>query len=150
MQGRGARLGDPVCPRTVRIADPESQILRYGRSEPRIREGFRLPLLAEATDVFVLHERQDRLCTPWQLPNSSKQNSNPRKRLDLLLQSPDSTHEGRAGFKSNTTLDSLYMSTLQEAFNDDDAEDDPNIRSVLRVVILVANPLSPSAMLFSY
>ena len=27
-----------------------------GRPEPRIREGFRLPLLAEATDVFVLHE----------------------------------------------------------------------------------------------
>ena len=27
-----------------------------GRPEPRIREGFRLPLLADATDVFVLHE----------------------------------------------------------------------------------------------
>jgi len=26
-----------------------------GRPEPRIREGFRLPLLVEATDVFVLH-----------------------------------------------------------------------------------------------
>ena len=27
-----------------------------GRPEPRIQEGFRLPLLAEATDVFVLHD----------------------------------------------------------------------------------------------
>ena len=27
-----------------------------GRPEPRIREGFRLPLLAKATDVFVLHD----------------------------------------------------------------------------------------------
>ena len=27
-----------------------------GRPEPRIQEGFRLPLLARATDVFVLHE----------------------------------------------------------------------------------------------
>ena len=27
-----------------------------GRPEPRIREGFRLPLLARATDVFVLHD----------------------------------------------------------------------------------------------
>ena len=27
-----------------------------GRPEPRIRKGFRLPLLVEATDIFVLHE----------------------------------------------------------------------------------------------
>ena len=27
-----------------------------GRPEPRIQNGFRVPLLAKATDVFVLHE----------------------------------------------------------------------------------------------
>jgi len=35
---------------------PMVKIFVTGRPEPRIREGFRLPLLAQATDVFVLHE----------------------------------------------------------------------------------------------
>ena len=35
---------------------PKVKFLVTGRPEPRIREGFRLPLLAESTDVFVLHE----------------------------------------------------------------------------------------------
>ena len=35
---------------------PRVKFFVTGRPEPRIREGFRLPLLAEATDVFVLHE----------------------------------------------------------------------------------------------
>ena len=35
---------------------PAVKFLVTGRPEPRIWEGFRLPLLAEATDVFVLHE----------------------------------------------------------------------------------------------
>ena len=35
---------------------PKVKFLVTGRPEPRIREGFRLPLLAEATDVFILHE----------------------------------------------------------------------------------------------
>ena len=35
---------------------PNVKFLITGRPEPRIQEGFRLPLLAEATDVFVLHE----------------------------------------------------------------------------------------------
>ncbi|KAF9644369.1 hypothetical protein BDM02DRAFT_3131801 [Thelephora ganbajun] len=35
---------------------PKVKFFVTGRPEPRIREGFRLPLLAEATDVFVLHE----------------------------------------------------------------------------------------------
>ena len=34
----------------------KTKFLVTGRPEPRIREGFRLPLLAKATDVFVLHE----------------------------------------------------------------------------------------------
>ena len=35
---------------------PKTKIFVTGRPEPRIREGFRLPLLAQATDVFVLHD----------------------------------------------------------------------------------------------
>ena len=35
---------------------PKAKILVTGRPEPRIREGFRLPLLAQVTDVFILHE----------------------------------------------------------------------------------------------
>ena len=35
---------------------PTVKFFITGRPESRIREGFRLPLLAEATDVFVLHE----------------------------------------------------------------------------------------------
>ena len=76
-----------------------------------------------------------------------KQNSNPRKWLDLLLQSPkNSVHEGKTKFKPNATLDLLYASILQEAFSDDDLEDDPRVRSVLGAVILAANPLSPSTI----
>ncbi|KAF9641927.1 hypothetical protein BDM02DRAFT_3067365, partial [Thelephora ganbajun] len=35
---------------------PKVKFFLTGRPEPRIRRGFGLPLLAEATDVFVLHE----------------------------------------------------------------------------------------------
>ena len=35
---------------------PRVKFFLTGRPEPRIREGFRLPLLAEMTDVFVLHQ----------------------------------------------------------------------------------------------
>ena len=35
---------------------PKAKFFVTGRPEPRIRGGFRLPVLAEATDVFVLHE----------------------------------------------------------------------------------------------
>ena len=35
---------------------PNVKFFVTGRPEPRIREGFRLPLLADATDVFILHE----------------------------------------------------------------------------------------------
>ena len=39
------------------VADiPTIKFFITGRPESRIQEGFRLPLLAEATDVFVLHE----------------------------------------------------------------------------------------------
>ena len=162
-----------------------------GRPEPRIQEGFRLPLLAKATDVFVLHEVEssqvssdirlffghqfselrsrrrglddwpteeqlDLLCeragglfvyAAATVKFVEKQNSNPRRRLSLLLQSPKSSvHEGKIKFKPNTSLDSLYISILQEAFGDDDPEDDSKIRSVLGAVTLAVNPLSPSTI----
>jgi len=40
---------------------PMVKFFLTGRPEPRIREGFRLPLLAEATDVFVLHDVEPNL-----------------------------------------------------------------------------------------
>ena len=72
-------------------------------------------------------------------------NKNPKRQLDRLLQSPESSaFEGKTRFKGNATLDSLYLSILQEAFDDDDPEHDLRARSVLGAVILAANPLSPT------
>ena len=91
---------------------------------------------AAATVKFVGHE-----------------NGNPKGQLDRLLQSPESSaHEGKTKFKADTTLDSLYMSILQEVFSYDDLEDDLKIRSVLGAVILATNPLSPTtiAMLLGF
>jgi hypothetical protein len=76
----------------------------------------------------------------------NNKNYSPRKRLDLLLQSPENTaHEGRIKL-NNTTLDSLYMTILQQAFGDDDPEDDPRVRSILSIVVLAINHLSPSTI----
>ncbi|KAF9783483.1 hypothetical protein BJ322DRAFT_1156844 [Thelephora terrestris] len=170
---------------------PKVKFFLTGRPEPRIQEGFRLPLLVDATNTFILHEVQtnqinsdiqqffqssflelafrhtglDNWPTKEQLDLICKRaaglfvyavatvkfintrNYHPRERLDLLLQLPDSTvHEGKTKFNSNTSLDSLYRSILQEAFSHDGAEDDPRIHSILGAVILVANPLSPSAI----
>ena len=170
---------------------PKVKFFLTGRPEPRIREGFRIPLLANATDIFVLHEVEAGLVKNdirWFLNHSfleienrrnglggwpteeqldllckragglfiyavatvkfiDNQNDKPRKRLDFLLQSPESSaHEGKAKLKTNTTLDSLYMMILQEAFGDDDPRNDPRIRSVLGAVILAANPLPPSTI----
>jgi len=170
---------------------PKVKFFLTGRPEPRIREGFRLPLLANATDIFVLHEVEAALVSNdirrflnhsfleiakrrdglggWPTEEQldllceragglfiyavatvkfiDNQNDNPRKRLDFLLRSPEnSAHEGKAKLKMNTTLDSLCMMILQEAFGDDDPRNDPRIRSVLGAVILAANPLPPSTI----
>ena len=55
-------------------------------------------------------------------------------------------YEGKTKFKPNTTLDSLYMSILQDAFGVDDPEDDQIGCSILSAVILATNPLSPSSI----
>ncbi|KAF9646358.1 hypothetical protein BDM02DRAFT_3188908 [Thelephora ganbajun] len=170
---------------------PKVKFFVTGRPEPRIREGFRLPLLAEATDVFILHdvepglinndirlffkqsflelarrqqelddwptkEQLDLLCeraaglfayAAATIKFVDRRGNDPKKQLDCLLRSPKSSARvGRTKLKENTTLDSLYMSILQEAFDDDDPEDDHEIRSVISAVILAANPLSPSAI----
>jgi len=170
---------------------PRVKIFVTGRPEPRIREGFRLPLLEQVTDVFVLHEvESDRVNRDIRLffkhrfaelagrrrgldgwPTEEQldllceraaglfvyavatvrfidhRNSSPKKQLDRLLDSPESSaFEGKTKFTANATLDSLYMSILQEAFGDDDPEGDPKVRSILGAVILAANPLSPSAI----
>ena len=71
----------------------------------------------------------------------------PSDRLDIIMKSPESTvHEGKAELKAYTSLDTLYMSILQEAFRKNDAEDDAMVRSVLSAVVLVVNPLSPSTI----
>ncbi|KAF9644124.1 hypothetical protein BDM02DRAFT_1069459 [Thelephora ganbajun] len=170
---------------------PKVKFFVTGRPEPRIREGFRLPLLAEATDVFILHEVEpSRVNTDILLffghnfselkarrrglgdwPSSEQldllceraaglfvyavaiikfidhKNNNPKGQLERILQLPTSSvHEGKTRFRPNTTLDSLYMSIIQQAFDDDDSEDDHKTRSVLGAVVLAANPLSPSTI----
>ena len=168
---------------------PKVKFFVTGRPEPRIREGFRLPLLAQATDVFVLHEvepsrinsdirlfferkfselkgrrgldgwpsgeQMDLLCERTgglfvhavaTIRFIEQRNVNPKKQLDRLLQSLDTRFEGKTKLKVNTTLDSLYITILQEAFGDNDPEDDSRVRSVLGAVVLAANPLSPTTI----
>ena len=163
---------------------PKVKIFLTGRPEPRISEGFRLPLLAKMTDMFVLHdverdqvdsdirlffrtsfleltshrsgldnwpteEQLDLLCgraaglfvyaaATVRFVDSDKRG--PREQLDLLLESQ------KIGAREGGTLDALYTSILQEAFSDNDPEDDVKTRSVLGVVILAVNPLSPSSI----
>ena len=170
---------------------PKVKFFLTGRPEPRIWDGFHLPLLAKATDILILHEIEAVLVNNdirlflkhsfleianrrsgldgWPTEEQlnllceragglfiyamatvkfiDNRNDNPRKRLDFLLQSPEnSAHEGKAKLKTNTTLDSLYIPILQEAFGDDDPRTNPIIRSVLGAVILAANPLPPSTI----
>ena len=173
------------------IEAPKVKFFITGRPEPRIREGFRLPLLAKAADVFVLHEVDSSLVDGdirllfrhafselkdrrrgldgWPTQEQvdllceraaglfvhamatvrfiGQKNNSPKKQLDRLLQSQGSgALEGKTKLKANATLDSLYMSILQEAFGDDDPENDSRVRSVLGAVVLAVNPLSPSTI----
>ena len=170
---------------------PKVRFFVTGRPEPRIREGFRLLLLAKATDVFILHEVEPgrvnedirlffkhnfselmgRQRVPDDWPTEEQldvlcdragglfvyavatvrfidhRNNNPKRQLDRLLYSPESSaFEGKTKFRVGATLDLLYMTILHEAFGDDDVEDDAKIRSVLGAVTLATNPLSPSTI----
>ncbi|KAF9644549.1 hypothetical protein BDM02DRAFT_3121687 [Thelephora ganbajun] len=167
---------------------PKVKFILTGRPEPRIPEGFRVPLCAKVAYVFVLREVEsiqadsdirlffkqsfleltrrrhgldewpteeqlDLLCeraagsfayAVATVKFTDQRNNDPKDQLDRLLRSPrGSAREGKTKFKANATLDSLYMSILQEAFSDDDPEGDHKTRSILAAVILAANPLSP-------
>ena len=168
---------------------PNVKFFLTGRPEPHILQGFGLPEMVKARDVFILHEvelneiggdirrffnhwfsdiaRRRRGLDGWptteQLGRLCEQaaglfiyamatvkfidDHDPKEQLDLLLQSPKSSaHEGNTELMENTTLDSLYMSILQQAFSNKGPEDDHKLRSVLGAVVLVANPLSPSSI----
>ena len=81
----------------------------------------------------------------------------PDKQLDIIARAPRSTsHEGKAKVRSSVTLDSvdgsietldsLYLSSFQGAFNGMDADDDKKVRHVIGAVVLAVNPLTPSAI----
>ena len=88
----------------------------------------------------------------------------PNERLNIIASAPGSTaHEGKArvrprmtldsldGFAPSAdgsieTLDSLYTSSFQSAFNGMDADDDEKVRFVISTVVLAVNPLPPSAI----
>ena len=155
-----------------------------GRPEPRIRTGFRLPLLEPITQIFLLHEvdltsvdSDIQLYLTQRLAEISKQRSDldlpnawpheyeiealtkklsqlfifastmirfiesgnhePDKRLQLLLSTDSTTHEGHAG------IDSLYSQILLYAFlNVHKSEEFTVIRQVLGAIVLAFNPLS--------
>ena len=169
---------------------PRVKFLLTSRPQPRIRQGFPPPLLAEATVFLALHEVEpsqtyndirlffrhnfsklaDRRGGLDNWPTKELLNllceraaglfifavatvkfidhkfRNPREQLDKILQSPESSvFEGG-------TLDSLYMTTLLEAFSLNDTRDDHKLRSVLGAAFLATTPLSlPSiAMLLGF
>ena len=169
---------------------PMVKFLITGRPEPRIRTGFRLPILAESTAVFVLHdvhpplinsdirlflkhelsglarrhrlerwpgdEHIDLLCSRaaglfvYAVATIKFLDSNthlPEHRLDVIVKLPECTApEGKTRFNPKTTLDTLYTSILQMAFSEDDPEVYSRVRSTLGAVILLINPLPPSAI----
>ena len=71
----------------------------------------------------------------------------PMDQLEAIMESPESTaHEGDTELKVYRSLDSLYMSIFQRSFHKNRPKDDAMVRSILSTVILVANPLSVSAI----
>ena len=169
---------------------PKIKFFLTGRPEQWICRGFHLPQMAEATDVFLLHEIEssqvdsdiqlffkhsfletkdcrggddwptkeqlDLLCeragglfvyAMATVKFVTHRNNDPKEQLDWLLKSQKSSvYEGKTKVNPTTTLDSLYMSILQEAFGDDYPEDDPKIRSILGAITLAASPLSSSTI----
>jgi len=171
---------------------PGVKFLITGRPEPRIRTGFRLPILVDLTSVFVLHDVDPplinsdiRLFLKHELselaarrrlgrwPNDKQidllcnraaglfvyavatvkfldnHTHLPEHRLDVIVKLPECTApEGKTRFnpKTKTTLDSLYTSILQTAFGEEDPEVYSRVRSTIGAVVLLVNPLPPSAI----
>ncbi|KAF8488885.1 hypothetical protein F5888DRAFT_1809332 [Russula emetica] len=137
---------------------PKVKFFLTGRPERRIREGFRLPLMAKATDVFVLHEVEpSQVDSDIELffrhrlletvdPRDGLNDWPTKEQLDLL-------RERAAGlfvYANNdpkVQLDLILQSPEDRGFRPAIAQkDDPTIRSVLGAVTLAANPLSPSTI----
>ena len=73
--------------------------------------------------------------------------NSPSKRLDIITRAPESTtYEGSAQVRSSVTLDSLYISCFQSAFDGMDAGDEENVRFIVSMIVLAVNPLPPSAI----
>jgi len=71
----------------------------------------------------------------------------PNKQLEIIMKAPGSTtYEEKANLQLGTTLDLLYLSCFQSAFNRASAEDDEKVRLVIGAVVLAMNPLPPSAI----
>lgn len=71
----------------------------------------------------------------------------PSERLDIIMGAPESTvYECRAELKVYKSLDSLYLSILQETFCSSDAGDETMVHSILGALVLIVNPLPPSAI----
>jgi hypothetical protein len=163
---------------------PGVKFFLTGRPEPRIKSGFRLPLLVDSTDVFVLHDVHPllinsdiRLFLKHELSEMARRRQLdgwpsdetvdllcqraaglfvyavatvkfldsklhlPKNRFGVIVTLPESTTpEGK------TTLDSLYTSILQAAFDEGDAEVDSKVRATIGAIALVVNPLPPPAI----
>ena len=161
-----------------------------GRPEPRIKTGFRLPLLVDSTDVFVLHdvhpnlinndirlflrhelselarrrrldgwpsdEHIDLLCrraaglfvyAVATIKFLDNQVQLPKRRLEVIAGLPECTdHEGKTRLNSNMTLDSLYTSIPRTPFGEEDPQTHAKVRSTIGAVVLLVNPLPPSAI----
>ena len=164
---------------------PNIKFFITGRPEPRIKTGFRLPLLVSSTDVFVLHDghpslinndirlflthelselAQRRQVSEWPSDEHvdilceraaglfayavatvkflDSKTHLPEQRLEGILGLPECpAPKGKARFSSRTALDSLYMSILNMAFEEEDPEVDSKVRSIVGTVVLLFNPL---------
>jgi hypothetical protein len=71
----------------------------------------------------------------------------PTQQLEVITRSPEITiHEGKTKVRPSTTLDSLYISCFESAFDGMGANDDEKVRLVVGTVVLAVNPLPPSAI----
>ena len=163
---------------------PKVKFFITGRPEPRIKSGFRLPLLKALTNIFILHEVQPasinsdiKLFLKHELSELARQHlldrwptdehvnllchraaglfvhavatvkylgkrfHLPDKQLEIIIDSPHST-----GYEGETSLDSLYLWILGEAFRACDPAVYSKVRSIIGAVVLLVNPLPQSGI----
>jgi len=73
----------------------------------------------------------------------------PKEQLDKIINLPEhTTYEGATQLKNKTTLDSLYTAILQMTpkSSGEDPELNSRIQSIIGAVVLLVNPLPPSAI----